>query len=152
MAMIEIKRMVQAPKEVVWQVISDVEGYAHFAPNLSDAKIVSGSGTDMIRRCWDVKGQGWDEQCVLWDEGNAYSMVVDTQAEDYPYPIEALQGTWRLDETPDGTQISMRFEYTLKYGMVGKALEKLTLRQNTKLAETVIDNWIAEIEKRSVTA
>jgi hypothetical protein len=39
MAQFVIERLVQAPKDVVWAVVSDVVGYAEIAPNLSKAVI-----------------------------------------------------------------------------------------------------------------
>lgn len=150
METIEVKRIVNAPQEIVWNVISDVEGYANFASNLSKAQIMSGSETSMVRRCWDTKGQGWNEQCTLWDEGRAYSMTVDTTAPDYPYPIKSLNGYWAAEPAPNGTLITMRFEYELKFGIAGKALAKLMSRQSRKIAEDVLDNWQVEIERLAV--
>ena len=69
MGMMKIERFVDAPKEVVWTVISDLEGYADAAPNLTRAVIESGQGEGMKRRCWDTRGGTWQEERALWGGG-----------------------------------------------------------------------------------
>ena len=150
MSTLNYERTVQAPPHIVWQVISDLEGYADIAPNISKAQVLSGQGQGAIRRCWDPKGQSWNETCTLWDEGRAYTMVVDTTAPDYPYPINHLQGTWGMEETEDGVRITMQFDFEVKYGMVGRAMTALVLkRQFNKICAELLDNWEREIANRS---
>ena len=151
MNVFEISRLVHAPKEIVWEVISDVEGYADIAPNLAKATILSGEGQGMVRQCWDTRGGTWRENCILWQEGRAYSMQVDTS--DYPYPLLSMQGTWSLAEQADGVLITMRFEYQMKYGMVGWVMhEALFRRQFPKICEELLDNWQAQIKTQAVSA
>ena len=114
MGSLKFNRLVNAPKDVVWGVISDVEAYGEVAPNLSKAVILSGQKEDMVRRCWDTRGGTWTEQCTLWEEGRRYRMQVDTS--DYPYPFTKMQGTWGLEEEEGGTLITMTFDFTPKLG------------------------------------
>lgn len=143
----QIERLVQAPPEAVWPIISDVEGYADIAPNLSRAEIITGEGADMQRRCWDTQGGTWREQCVLWEEGRQYSMQVDTS--DYPYPFSKMQGTWGLEPHADGTCITMRFEYQPKYGPIGLLLDWLYIKPTfSRICEQLMDNWQRKIEQQ----
>jgi ribosome-associated toxin RatA of RatAB toxin-antitoxin module len=146
MSQFKIERLVDAPSNIVWQVISDVVGYADVAPNLSKAAIESGEGLGMRRRCWDTRGGSWAEQCVLWEEGRAYSMEVDTS--DYPYPFTKMQGTWSLAERPSRTLITMQFDYKMKYGLLGLLLEKSLSRQFQPICEELLDNWETQIQEQ----
>ena len=147
MSTFKIEREVSAPANLVWQVISDVVGYADIAPNLSKAEIISGQGQGMQRRCWDTRGGTWAEQCVLWEEGRRYSMEVDTS--DYPYPFAKMQGTWGLTEGTQGVQIQMEFDYTPKYGPLGWMMDKVYIKPAfSRICEKLMDNWESEIKSR----
>lgn len=136
--------MVQAPAEIVWRVIADVVGYADVAPNLSKAEILSGDGLGMRRRCYDNQGRGWNEMCVLWEEGRRYSFVVDTN--DYPYPLTKMQGTWGLEERPEGVLIMMRFDFVPKYGPIGWLWAQLAKPAFRRICEALLDNWEVKLK------
>lgn len=139
MSQLKFERLIDVPADVAWQVISDVEDYAETAPNLDKAVIEEGEGEGMIRRCWDTNGGTWRERCVLWDNGRAYAMQVDTS--DYPYPFKAMQGTWSIEPQAHGTLIQMQFDYQLKYGPVGKLLGKTLEKRFKPIGEALLDNW-----------
>jgi len=153
----EFSRRIAATPERVWPVISDHQGYADVADNLSRVEIVSGDGLGMTRRCYDTKGRGWNETCVLWDEGRAFSFEVDTS--DYPFPLREVRGTWSVEpeggsvepeggvEPADGgSVITMRFDIVAKYGAPGRLVMGLALRLVfSALCERLLDNWQARI-------
>lgn len=151
MANLQFDRLVNAPKDIVWEVISDVEAYAEVAPNLSKAVILSGQGEGMSRRCWDTKGGSWQEQCTLWEEGKRYTMQVDTR--DYPYPFTEMQGTWGLEEQANGTLITMEFDFTPKFGVVGDLMVRVGMKRSfQKVCSELLDNWELRIrEKAAIT-
>lgn len=140
------ERMVQASADVVWDIISDVEGYAQAAPNLSRAAVLSGEGAGMVRRCWNNEGNAWSEECVLWEEGRRYSMVVDTANAD-GHPMKEMAGTWGMQEEEDGVRVYMHFEYEPKYGWLGLLLDRLLARRVARqLTEAIFDEWEAQTE------
>ncbi len=141
----EFSRAVAAPPEIVWPVIADQAGYADVADNLSRVELVAGEGLGMARRCYDNKGRGWNETCVLWDEGRAYSFEVDTS--DYPFPLREVRGTWGVEPAPGGAStITMRFDITAKYGAPGRLAMGLALRlMFAALCERLLDRWQARI-------
>jgi ribosome-associated toxin RatA of RatAB toxin-antitoxin module len=140
------ERLVKAPSQIVWDVISDVERYAEYAPNLSHAHKLS-EGQHPARRCYDSQGRGWDEACVLWKEGEVYSYLIDTT--DYPYPFVQMKGTWGLTQQPNGVKITMRFDYTPRTGwIVGWLVHRRVKQSFLPIVRTLMDNWIVEITKR----
>lgn len=140
-----IERLVEAPKEMVWRMVSDVVEYAEIAPNLSKAVIEEGNGLGMRRRCWDTRGGTWAEQCVLWQEGHQYAMEVDTS--DYPYPLTKMRGTWAVEEQSQGTLIKMQFDYEWKYGRLGALLFYPLQRGFGPICEKLLDNWEEKIRQ-----
>lgn len=144
-----IKRTVDAPKKLVWDVISDVVAYADYAPNLSKAEYLDGDKETLRRRCYDTRGRGWNEACVLWEDEQVYSIEVDTS--DYPYPFTKMQGTWRVDEHGDGTEITMHFDYRPKGYMpiISDAINLLMMRPLfNRICVELMDNWEREITSR----
>lgn len=137
------ERLVDAPADIVWNVISDVEKYAVYAPNLSRAEKTS-DGMTPTRRCYDTQGRGWNEACVLWKEGEVYSYIIDTS--DYPYPFIQMKGTWGLQERADGVLITMRFEYTPSQPwFLGWLTHQTVKRAFRPIIDELFDNWVAEI-------
>ncbi len=142
------EQVVSAPPEVVWQVISDVERYAEYAPNLSRAE-KTGEGNTPARRCYDTRGRGWDEACVLWKEGEAYSYVIDTS--DYPYPFIQMKGTWSVEAAGAGSRITMRFDYTPSAPWIfGWLMHRMVQRRFRPVIDELMDNWEAEILARTL--
>ena len=140
----EFSRAVAAPPEQVWPVITDHEGYADVADNLNRVEVVAGHGLGMARRCYDNKGRCWNETCVLWDEGRAYSFEVDTS--DYPFPLREVRGTWGVAPADGGSVITMTFDIVAKYGAPGRLVMGLALRlMFSGLCERLLDKWQARI-------
>ncbi|MDJ0925715.1 MAG: SRPBCC family protein [Acidimicrobiia bacterium] len=79
---LERTRVLDAPPDRVWDVVSDVGRYYEVVENLVATDVVSGSGLGMARHCVDDKGREWDESCTLWEPGRRYRMTVDVDT--YP--------------------------------------------------------------------
>ncbi len=142
-----VERTVDAPAEIVWRVISDVERYAEYAPNLSRAHKIS-TGEFPARRCYDTQGRAWNEACVLWEEGKQYAYIIDTS--DYPYPFIQMKGTWGMIPQENGVKISMRFDYTPRAPWVlGWLVHRSVKRVFQPIVSGLLDNWECEIQMRT---
>ena len=140
----EFNRNIAASSQQVWPILTDHEGYADVAENLSRVEVVAGAGLGMARRCYDNKGRGWNETCVLWEEGRAYSFKVDTS--DYPFPLSDVRGTWAVEPADGGSVITMTFDIVAKYGAPGRLVMGLELRlMFAGLCERLLDKWQARI-------
>ena len=149
---LQVKRNIQAPRDIIWEVISDLNHYSDYASNLSRTEVVSGKGVGLIRQCADNRGGEWNETCTLWDEGQRYSFEVDTSPSDYPYPFTFLKGTWGIEETDDSPTLVMRFDYQPKGDLpiIGWSINRFVLHRAFKpIAEDLLDKWEHEILKRS---
>lgn len=148
MSVFEMRRYVEAPRGLVWDVISDVELFGEVAPNLKGARKIEGEGEGMRRVCHDEKGGSWSETCVLWEEDHRYSMEVDTAA-GYPYPLKEMRGTWGVEGVPGGSIITMRYDYRFKYGPLGSLVDRLfAQRLFGPVCEELLDNWERVIQER----
>ncbi|NIA70672.1 hypothetical protein HBA54_18910 [Pelagibius litoralis] len=149
---IHAEGLVDAPAEVVWQVMADQEGYAAVADNIADVKVVEGQGLGMIRRCSDASGQAWSERCTLWEEGRAFTFVVDTDAPDYPYPLDYLQGRWSMMPAGDLISVNMDFVVRPRPGLL-KALQfRILLAVLLPVCDRLLTNWATRMQSEAAAA
>jgi len=140
------ERSVPANKSRVWQVISDVANYHHFAPNIDDVEIISGNGKGMIRKCSQGKNS-WTEDCIKWKDGDQFSFRVNTNEPDYPYPLSFLQGTWKATPVSDGeSKIEMIFELKYSSKSFNILLHPLMAPKFRNIVEELLDNWEKKIK------
>lgn len=139
-------RLVKADKPKVWKVISDVGNYHKIAPNIDNAKIISGQEVGMVRACSHGK-DSWTETCSLWEEEKEYSFEVDTSAPDYPYPFKNLRGNWQVQDAGKGkTKIVMNFEFEFKKAYQNILMYPLMKIQFKKICKELLDNWQQEVD------
>ena len=149
---IEITRTLDASAETLWASVIDHETYGRIAPNLSKVEATGPNGPDLTRRCWDTRGRHWDESCVAWDEGHSFAVEVDTAAEDYPYPLRTLAGSWTV-EPVDTTHasVTVRFELRPKPGPAGAAFTLAMTAAARPLVRRITNAWQDVANRRPET-
>ena len=139
-----------APKALVWSVISDAGNYHRYATGLHDVKILSGEQEGMVRSCTNDTGT-WSETCTDWQEGERYTFEVHTEADDYPFPLKTMRGTWFINSVEnESVEFGVQFDYQLPYRWM-HWLYNGAVRNNFKNG-AVLDNWKKEIEQRAAKA
>ena len=142
MNVMDTERIIDVPTSAAWAVIANLEGYADITTaGISRVEVLEGTGEGMIRRCTNDEGESWTETCPLWDEGREYRFIVNTDAPDYPYPIDWLEGRWSVEETPEGTKIKAVFRYQLKYGVLGRMMNLIAIRKFQGDVDFLMDKW-----------
>lgn len=144
MPVINLQRRIKAHADLVWRVISDLAAFAEVTPHISKVEMLDGEKATARRRLYSHSGYSWTERCVMWDEGKAYTMEVESS--DSAYPFKKMQRSFALEEQPHGVVLRMRFEYKTKYGLFGQIRDRLFLRRKRQaLYEELLNNWIARI-------
>jgi hypothetical protein len=142
MQTLEIDRYIEAPRADAWAVLSDLDRWASHAPNLSKTEVIAGAGEGAVRQCHNKAGKSWRETCTLWEPGRRYVMEVDTTA--YPYPMSLMRGTFSADDAGRGSRVSMRFEYEVKYGVLGRIVGVLIRPVLSRACRRLLDSIEAE--------
>ena len=137
----------KVPLGCAWGVISDLESYSEVADNLSKVEVIHGQGIGMVRRCTDTKGNDWQETCTAWIEGESYSFRVHTEAEDYPYPIAGLSGTWSVESSEFGSVVKMHFIVSSKPGFLNLLVFKMMAMPFVKICHRLLVKWTAKMEQ-----
>ncbi|GAB4234590.1 MAG: hypothetical protein Tsb0034_08330 [Ekhidna sp.] len=145
---IQFERVVDATKKDAWEVVSDVSNYHHVAPNIDSVQIISGANEEgMVRSC-SHKTDSWTEVATLWEEGEQYSFLVDTDADDYPYPFKYLKGNWKVIEvSPGKTKIAMTFEFLYRKKFQNVLIHPLLKGKFSKVCDELLDNWEEQLRK-----
>ena len=144
------ERIVQAPHWEVWKHISDVGNYEHVTgPGISRVDILEGSGEGMIRECADPQGNSWEEVCTIWEEGHRFKFEVNTQREDYAYPLKSLSGTWSVEELgPTTSKMVMQFDFEFTNPFLSGFFLPWALKQAREDMDYIMDNWQSMAEGR----
>ncbi|KZS41094.1 hypothetical protein AWE51_23355 [Aquimarina aggregata] len=142
------ERIINTSKQNTWKAISDVSNYHKVAPNIDSVVIISGHGKGMVRSC-SHKTDSWTEVATLWEEGEQYSFQVNTDAEDYPYPLKYLKGNWKVKEySKNKTKITMTFNFTYKKKIYNLLIHPFMKKKFNKICEELLDNWQKELENK----
>ena len=145
---IETSRVVDAPLDVVWSVVSDAGGYHTVVDTLAHTEIISGQGDGMVRHCVDTKGREWNETCTMWNEDASFRMTVDLAS--YPASFRAMfkrvEGTWSVTPTETGTLITIRFDGETKLGPLGSLA--VAAMGRVGVLSGILDGYQAQISQR----
>lgn len=150
---LEYTRLIDAPQPVIWDVITDHELYGEVAPNLTSVEIIDGAEETMVRRCVDTDGNAWTEACTTWENGQQFAVEVDVgNSEFHGHLFDRFEGEWGLQNTSDGSEVIIRFDYDTKYGPFGRLISAYLAYKAPGIIEAIFDRWEAEIEARLGTS
>ena len=148
--MATVKRTVNAPAEVVWEVMTDHPAYSDVASNIAKVEVLSGDELGMQRRCYGPKGENWLETCNLFESGKSYGFRIHTDAEDYPYLIATLSGRWSVERRAIGSAFDIEIVAKPKGSVLSQWLfvTMAKLQYKTVLVD-LADGWAKRMEKEA---
>lgn len=149
MATIERSRPIDAPADLVWDVVTDPGVYEDVAPNLAAVDVLEGQREGMVRRCVDTRGNAWTETCRYWTPGRAFGVAVDVANSDFHRRLfTSFEGHWEVAERPDDVLVTVRFEFETRYGPFGRLVAAYLARAAPSIIDGIFDGWEAEVRRR----
>lgn len=119
---------INAPKDKVWEILSDFGGVINYNPGLSNSYSTSenNQGVGATRHC-DLLPMGSIEERILeWNEGSDY--LVDIYQFNGPTPpVKNALGRLSVETDGNETVASMELTYEMKLGFIGNAMKGLVL-------------------------
>ncbi len=119
------ERVIEAPTEAVWNVLSDFHGVDRWAPRVTRV-IALGEvkrGLGAARHC-DLRGLGGiDEVVNVWEEGRRLGYEVTALG-----PIRRSQSLWELAPVAGHTRVRLQLGYEMRFGTLGRWLEPVAVR------------------------
>lgn len=118
---------IDAPRDRVWAALADIGSISVWNPGVLDSRTTSEEATGLgaSRHC-DLGGRNYlDEQVVRFEDGEAITMrIVDSNL-----PFEHADIHFTLDSNGAGTRVTVAPEYRLKFGPIGRLMDRLVVRR-----------------------
>ena len=144
---------IDAPKDRVWEILADLGGIKSYHPGLTDSYYHPGAtkGVGASRHC-DLKPFGSiEETAIEWNEGESYTLEIH-DGKNVP-PFEKTTATLAVRESGAGARATMTLEYSLRFGPVGKVMDRMMVRsQFEKVVPAVLGGLKKYAEKQPVPA
>jgi uncharacterized protein YndB with AHSA1/START domain len=122
MRTVTVNRDIAAPRSAVWAVLADFANIADWNSGVK-ASVDTGAGTQGLgaKRHCDLSLGGLDETITDWQPEE--KMVVDIHSVQ-KLPMRSAMATFTLGEGESVTPTEIRYEYTPKWGFLGKLLDR----------------------------
>lgn len=127
---LKIAGCIEAPKEKVWKVLSDVSNIDLWVEPIESAYCESSEsrGVGTIRVC-NLKGNmKVREKWIKWDEGNSFTYEADET-----FLFESAKNTWSVESIDGKTLLTTESEVKLKGGIMGRLFEPLMYLASKKM-------------------
>lgn len=121
---------INASADELWTVLANLEELDKYDPTVKTATIISDQRTGLSakRKVLMRDGKNWFEEKVTeFEPGRALCY----QLTDCSFPIKGLRHSYRFKPTPSGTEVEQVMEYTVKFGLLGKLMDRLMIRKQT---------------------
>jgi len=130
MTTLENEITIAAPREKVWAILTDLGALDAYDPTVANAEVTSAqlSGVGASRKVDMADGRHWfSEEMTLCEptERLAFELTACN------FPISSLRHSYEVESVGEGTRVSQRMEYTVKYGPLGVLMDKLVLRRQS---------------------
>lgn len=138
---------IDAPREQVWEVLADLEAVQDYNPGVKTARLVSDAsgGLGAGRHCDLAPGGYLVEQVTDWAQGHSYTLaVVDSNL-----PLAGATAQFFLEDAGRRTLASVHFDYDVKYGRLGRLLDRLMVsKQLDRAVPAILGGLKRYVEER----
>ena len=122
---------VNAPVEKIWEALSVIDNLDKFDPTVKKSTAITDnkSGIHAKRKVDMLDGKNWFEEKVIEfrpNEALAYQLT------NCSFPINGLTHSYRFEKTGPQVTVKQVMQYTVKFGIIGKLLDSLLIRKQTK--------------------
>jgi hypothetical protein len=148
MSSINVSRPMTANREAVWAVLADFANIADWNGGVTKSFSTSDASDGVgARRHCDLKPFGGLEETIAgWEPMNKMAVSIDSASK---LPIQAGLVTFEIagdDATPS---VNVHYDYTPKFGSLGRVMTPLLDRQLTKGFAGFLDDLDTEALKRA---
>lgn len=118
---------VNAPPEKTFEVLSNLESVQHYNPGVVSASYVGGPkiGVGAIRECDLGKDGKIKERVTDFKENESISM----ELYEHNWPLEYMKWDTRVQPSGEGSMVSQKMQYKMKFGLIGSLLDKLFMKK-----------------------
>ena len=118
---------IDAPLEKIWKILTTVGELHNYDPTVRTSTVTSErpDGLGASRRVDMEDGKHWFEEEITACNKNE---ALTYQLTNCNFPIARLQHSYRFERIGHRTNVSQEMKYEVKYGLLGKLMDRLMLR------------------------
>ncbi len=112
---------IEAPKEKVWEVLSDLGSIYKWNPGIEHSYTTSdeATGENATRQCDLPNGAFLRERATNWSEGEGFTIdVYETSL-----PVKESFVDFRATADGEATVVNLKMDYKLKFGPIGALMD-----------------------------
>ena len=130
MATLHNEMTINASIEQLWSILTNLELLAQYDPLVKNSELISTNATGLgaKRKVTMLDGKNWFEEMVVTFEPN---QSLAYQLTDCSFPIKGLRHSYTFEKIGGQTKVRQVMEYTVKFGLLGKLLDRLMIRKQT---------------------
>jgi ribosome-associated toxin RatA of RatAB toxin-antitoxin module len=121
---------IEASRERIWTILADLAALHEYDPAVERSEVTSAnpSGVGASRRVEMADGRHWFEESLVACEPSESLAFELTECN---FPIKALSHRYGFESDGERTKVTQVMEYEVKYGLLGRALDRLVLRRQS---------------------
>ncbi len=130
MATINNEIIVNASLDKVWNILTDLELLDKYDPTVKKSTLISAdkTGIGAKRKVNMLDGKNWFEEKVTVFKSN---VALTYQLTDCTFPMKDLKHSYSFEKIGNQTKVKQIMEYTVKFGLLGKLLDRLMIRKQS---------------------
>jgi ribosome-associated toxin RatA of RatAB toxin-antitoxin module len=121
---------INSSTEKIWNVLSDLERLDKYDPTVKKSSLITSESSELgAKRKVDMKdGKNWfEEKVTVWKLNEALTYQLTACS----FPIHRLKHSYSFEKSGNQTKVRQVMEYDVKFGFIGKVLDKLMIRKQT---------------------
>ena len=122
--------LLDMPREQAWERLRDLSIPHNYVPGVTRTEITTASsgGVGASRRVYMSDTRYLDETVIEWVDGHGFVIRLHNADAGPPSPFtEATFRYWLEDEGPDQTRLTNTLSYSVRWGVLGKLLNRLVM-------------------------
>lgn len=119
------------PLNEAWMKLRDLTQAPNYVPDLTGCELHPGpiDGIGASRRVFQKSGRWLDETVTSWQEGTGFVIRLHQGEKGAPGPFRTAHFRYQLTPKGDVTELTTSMSYDLRWGPLGRLLDKLLLKK-----------------------
>jgi ligand-binding SRPBCC domain-containing protein len=130
MATIYNEITINAPIELVWEILATPGLLDKYDPTVKKSALISSekTGIGATRKVEMLDGKNWFNEKITVFEPDK---LLTYQLTECTFPIKELEHTYTFENNGNSIKVKQVMEYTVKFGLLGKLMDAMMIRKQS---------------------
>lgn len=143
MPKVEVSTLIRGPRAEVYKLASDMARFPEFMEDVDEVTVLERSGNETVTQ-WVTRLAGrrfaWKERDIFDDE-NFHIRYQQIEGD-----LKKFEGEWILEETPEGTKVTLTVDFEIGIPMFAGILEPIAKAKVRENAAAMLEGIRKQIE------